>query len=42
MNGNEIKLNQGKTFVEIVRNQDDSKVVITDNPNIDSYIIDGL
>ena len=42
MNGNEIKLNQGKTFVEIVRNQDDSKVVISDNLGIDTYIIDGL
>ena len=42
MNGNEIKLNQGKTFVEIVRNQDDSKVVITDNPNVDSHIIDNM
>ena len=41
-NGNEIRLNQGKTFVEIVRNQDVNKVVITDNPNIDSYIIDSL
>ena len=41
-NGNEIKLNQGKTFVEIVRNQDDSKVVITDNTAIDTYIIDGM
>ena len=42
MNGNEIKLNQGKTFVEIVRNQDASKVVISDDPNVDSYIIDSL
>ncbi len=42
MNGNEIRLNQGKTFVEIVRNQDSSKVVISDNPGIDTYIIDGL
>jgi hypothetical protein len=42
MNGNEIKLNQGKTFVEIVRNQDASKVVITDNPDVDTYIIDSL
>ena len=42
LNGNEIVLNQGKTFVEIVRNQDDSKVVISDNPSIDSYIIDSL
>lgn len=41
-NGNEIKLNQGKTFVEIVRNQDVSKVVITDDRNVDSYIIDGM
>ena len=42
MNGNEIKLNQGKTFVEIVRNQDASKVVITDDPYVDTYIIDSL
>ena len=42
MNGNEIRLNQGKTFVEIVRNQDSSKVVISDNPGIDTYIIDSL
>ena len=42
MNGNEITLNQGKTFVEIVRNQDASKVVISDDPSIDTYIIDGL
>ena len=42
MNGNEITLNQGKTFVEIVRNQDASKVVISDNPQIDSYVIDSL
>ena len=41
-NGNEIKLNPGKTFVEIVRNQDASKVVISDNPSIDTYIIDSL
>ena len=41
-NGNEIRLNQGKTFVEIVRNQDASKVVISDNPGIDTYIIDSL
>lgn len=41
-NGNEIKLNQGKTFVEVVRNQDASKVVVTDNPSIDTYIIDGM
>lgn len=42
MNGNEIRLNQGKTFVEIIRNQDASKVVITDNPDVDSHIIDSL
>ena len=40
--GNEIVLNQGKTFVEIVRNQDASKVVISDNPSVDTYIIDSL
>ena len=42
MNGNEITLNQGKTFVEIVREQDASKVVITDDPTVDTYIIDSL
>ena len=42
MNGNEIRLNQGKTFVEIVRNQDHPKVVVTDNWNVDSNIIDYL
>ena len=41
-NGNEIRLNQGKTFVEIVRNQDDPRVVISDDPSIDSSIIDSL
>ena len=41
-NGNEIRLNQGKTFVEIVRNQDDPKVVISDDPSIDTSIIDSL
>ncbi len=41
-NGNEIKLNQGKTFVEIVRNQDDPRVVISDDPSIDTSIIDSL
>ena len=41
-NGNEIRLNQGKTFVEIVRNQDDSKIVISDDPSVDTYIIDSL
>ena len=42
MDGNEITLNQGKTFVEIVREQDTSKVVITDDPYVDTYIIDSL
>ena len=42
MDGNEITLNQGKTFVEIVRDQDASKVVISDDPGIDSYVIDSL
>ncbi len=42
MDGNEIKLNQGKTFVEIVRDSDASKVVISDDPSIDSSIIDSL
>ena len=41
-NGNEIRLNQGKTFVEIVRNQDDPRVVISDDPSIDTSIIDSL
>ena len=41
-NGNEIKLNQVNTFVDIVRNQDDPRVVISDDPSIDSSIIDGL
>ena len=41
-NGNEIRLNQGKTFVEIVRNQDDPKVVISDDPSVDTSIIDSL
>jgi len=40
--GNEIKLNQGKTFVEVVRTDDVSKIVISDDPNIDSSVIDGL
>lgn len=42
MNGNEIVLNPGKTFVEIVRNQDAQKVVISDNPGIDTYITDTI
>lgn len=40
--GNEITLNQGKTFVEVVRTQDDPLVVISDDPNIDTSIIDSL
>lgn len=40
--GNEIRLNPGKTFVEIVREQDASKVVIDDDPGIDSHVIDNL
>ncbi len=40
--GNEIRLNQGKTFVEIVRNEDDPRVVISDDPSIDTSIIDSL
>lgn len=40
MDGNEITLNQGKTFVEVVREQDASKVVISDDPNIDTYVTD--
>ena len=42
MDGNEIKLNQGKTFVEIVRDEDASKLVISDDPDIDTYVIDGM
>ncbi len=42
MDGNEIKLNQGKTFVEIVREEDASKLVISDDPDIDTYVIDGM
>ena len=34
MDGNEITLNQGKTFVEIVRTQDAENVVITDDPYV--------
>ena len=41
-NGNEIKLNQGKTFVEIIRNQDEPKIVISDDPGVDTYITDSL
>ena len=40
--GNEITLNQGKTFVEIVRESDASKVVISDDPSISSSVIDNL
>ena len=40
--GNQITLNQGKTFVEIVRNQDDPLVVLSDDPSIDTSIIDSL
>ncbi len=42
MDGKEIILNPGKTFVEIVRNQDVSKIVISDDSSIDSHIIDSL
>lgn len=41
-NGNQITLNPGKTFVEIVRNQDDPMVVLSDDPSIDTSIIDSL
>ena len=41
-NGDEIKLNQGKTFVEIIRDDDASKLVISDDPEISSYVIDEL
>ena len=40
--GNEITLNRGKTFVEIVRTNDASKVVISDDPSIDTHVIDGM
>ncbi len=40
--GNEITLNQGKTFVEVVRNQEGPKVVLSDDPSIDTSIIDSL
>ena len=40
--GNEITLNQGKTFVEVVRTQDDPLVVLSDDPSIDTSIIDSL
>lgn len=40
--GNEITLNQGKTFVEVVRNQDDPLIVLSDDPSIDTSIIDSL
>jgi hypothetical protein len=41
-NGNEIRLNQGKTFVEIVSFDDDPRIVVSDDPSIDSSIIDSL
>ena len=40
--GNEIVLNQGKTFVEIVREQDAGMVVISDDYGIDTYVIDSM
>ncbi len=40
--GNEITLNRGKTFVEIVRSNDASKVVISDDRSIDTHVIDGM
>ena len=38
--GNEITLNQGKTWVCIVRNSNADHVIISDDPAIDSYAID--
>lgn len=38
--GNEITLNQGKTWVCIVRNSNADHVIISDDPTIDSYAID--
>ena len=40
--GNEIVLNQGKTFVEVVREQDAGMVVISDDYGIDTYVIDSM
>ena len=40
--GKEITLNQGKTFVEIVRDEDASKVLISDDPEVSTNIIDGM
>ena len=40
MNGNEIKLNQGKTWVCIVRNSYSDHVTISDDPTISSDVID--
>lgn len=40
--GNEITLNQGKTFVEIVRDEDASKILISGDPSVDSSVIDGM
>ncbi len=42
MDGNEITLNQGKTFVEIIRESDTQKIVITDDPNVDTYITESM
>jgi hypothetical protein len=40
--GKEITLNQGKTFVEIVRDEDASKVLISDDPEVSTNVIDGM
>ena len=41
-NGNEITLNQGKTWVCIVRNAATNRVLISDDPYTDSSVIDGI
>lgn len=38
--GNEIRLNQGKTWVCIVRNDHADHVIISDDPSVDSSVID--
>ncbi len=40
--GNEIKLNQGKTMVEILTESDANRLVITGDRSVDSHIIDGM
>lgn len=41
-NGNEITLNQGKTWVCIVRNAATNRVLISDDPYTDSSVIDSI